>query len=75
MGQLIKQQREDIRGALLNSSPDRLIEKYFHLQLTKQQRFANSAAQRKTHERKLDQTFCVEDEQTKVTNLFLYPYH
>ena len=45
MVQLMKQQKEDIRGALLNSGPYKLTGKYTHLQLTKEKWFAMTIEQ------------------------------
>ena len=50
MAQLMKQQKEDIRGALLNSGPYKLTGEYTHLQLTKEKWFAMTTEQRTVYE-------------------------
>ena len=57
LAQLIKRQREDVRGALLNSGPFKLVDTYTHLQLTKEKWCSMSSAQRSAHENKFEETW------------------
>jgi hypothetical protein len=73
LAQLIKRQREDLRGALSNSGPYKLIGEYAHLQLTKEKWFSMSSVQRTGHENKFDKTWhtpedCQQQEIQPVTD-------
>ena len=63
MVQLIKRQKEDVKGALLNSGPYKLTEEFSHLQLTPQKWFSISTTQRQAHERKFDTALFLQDEE------------
>ncbi|KAK3703425.1 hypothetical protein QZH41_014261 [Actinostola sp. cb2023] len=54
LSQLIKQQMEDVRGALINKGPYKLDENYTHLQLTQEKWFAMSVKQRQAYQAKFD---------------------
>ena len=56
MAQLMKQQKEDIRGALVNSGPYKLTGEYTHLQLTKEKWFAMTTEQRTAYEMAFDKS-------------------
>ncbi|CAB4006223.1 Hypothetical predicted protein [Paramuricea clavata] len=62
LAQLIKRQREDVRGVLLNNGPYKLIDDYTHLQLTKEKWFSMSSTQRTAHENKFDKTWQTQDD-------------
>ena len=53
IAQVIKRQKEDVRGALLNSGPYKLVEEFSHSQLIPQQWFSMSTTQRQAHEKKI----------------------
>lgn len=68
LAQLVKRQREDVRGALLNSGPYKLGEEYTDLQLTKQRWFSMSSGQRSAHENKSEKTWQTEDDDQEHQN-------
>ena len=57
LAQLIKRQREDVRSALLNSGPFKLVDTHTHLQLTKEKWFSMCCAQQSVHENKFENTW------------------
>ena len=56
MAKLIKQQKEDVRGALTIRGPYKLVESYAQFQLTQEKWFSMSIKQREAHESKFDKT-------------------
>ena len=79
MAQLIKRQKEDVRGALLNSGPYKLVDELSHLQLNAEKWFSMSTTQRQTHEKKFDSLELfqneeeVQDTHPKISHLSVKP--
>ena len=63
MEQLIKRQKEDVRVALLNSGPYKLVQEFSHLQLNPEQWFSMSTTQRQAHEKKFDAALFQDEEE------------
>jgi len=54
IAQMIKEQSEDIRGALINRGPHKLVPMFSNLQLTQEKWFSMSVSQRKSYQAKFD---------------------
>ena len=67
MAQLIKRQKEDVRGALLNSGPYKLVQELSHLQLNPERWFSMSTTQRQAHEKKFDTALFQDEEEHQET--------
>ncbi|CAB4023746.1 Hypothetical predicted protein, partial [Paramuricea clavata] len=62
MAQLIRHQKEDIRGTLLNSSPYKLTQVYTNLQWTQEKWFSMTPEQREAYENAFDKKYLNEKE-------------
>jgi hypothetical protein len=77
MAQLIKRQREDVRGALLNSGPYKLDSEYLNFQLTSEKWFSMSTTQRNAYEKRFYDEFKpneeIQDETKRTCSLSVRP--